>query len=1092
MERILGELAATAEGRTSGGGQAPVMSSGEAKGVATVRQLVDWQASQRGGAVFLVDPETGVSIRFGEFRRSVRSLAARLRTMGLVPGECVPIALDNGVFTVQLFFAAMYGGFVAVPLDVHAGAEGLGSILRHCDCRVVFVSSAYRSLFEEALALSGKPIALEAAESDDSVVLEGAGLPSWPAQDPEDPALLIYTSGSIERPKGVVHCHRGILAAAVNSVRAHRLDANDRALLVLPLYHRNAETVTVTPTLLSGGSIVVPSGFNPHRFWDLLHTERCTWAALGPTQVLQLGEGDLPEPSRLAEIRSRLRFLRTSSGALAPAVQRRFLDRFQAPLLQALGATEAGNIFTNPLPPAPNKVGSVGLSHGLEVRIVDGTGRDAPRDVPGEILVRGSALMLGYHRDPEATAQAVDEEGWWHSGDLARQDEDGYFFIVGRSKELIIKGGVNIAPLEIDAVLDGHPEVLESAALGIPDAVFGEDVGSFVVLRCGAHSPEGELIAYCESRLGLFKTPSHIFFVDSLPKGPSGKLQRFRLYKEPPWKDMIPVGGDGRGLAAAAMKSQRPEKGTANGTEIAAEIASLWSGLMGAPQAVCDRDFFEMGGDSLLAMQCVSRIRQHYSVAISLSDFFLHPTAGGLAAVVRNRLSSGGGVGGGAAPAIRRSPGSRRYVLTQAQQGLWLLDQCAPDEVAYNECEAVVLRGELDAGLLEAALHGVMERHEVLRTTIELEVEGPVATVQPAMALEVRRLDFPREPGTGAPLDKELVRLLRKEVRRPFHLDKEPGLRAALVQLGAREHVLMLMMHHVASDRFSFGIAWREIAACYAAGRHGETAAFPPMPIQFGDYALWKQTEAGGEAERKALQYWRQTLAGAPEGIRWPGAPADGETGSKRGSKRRFCIEPEFADRLRRASRSRSSSLYCFIAAAFSMLLQRVSEDAEVVLGVPVADRECVELQPLIGYLVDTHALRIDHRGQPGFAEVLRQVRARIGELAAHRLVSFADVFRSLGRPRLAGRPPVFQVVLNWRDRDAQLEFIGLDGLTVEPLLADTGTAKFELGLVLTDTGPGGEFRMEFEYRPALFTEEWVDALAAGLREILEAAAGPA
>ncbi|HUF63291.1 MAG TPA: condensation domain-containing protein [Verrucomicrobiales bacterium] len=1088
MERICGDRAVIGEGGACGGFATPEWGLDVAQRVTTVGQLVDWQAGNRAGTVFLVDPETGVSIRFGEFGRGVRALAMQLRAMGLARGQCVPFALDNGIFTVQLLYGVIYGGFIAVPLNVHAGPEALGSILRHCDCRVVFVSRAYRPLLEKAAAHSGRPIAFEAAESGDSVVGDGSGSPSWPALDPEDPALLIYTSGSVDRPKGVVHCHRGILAAATNSVRGHRLEAQDRALVVLPLHHRNAETVTLTPTLLSGGSLVVPAGFNPRRFWDILHAERCTWAALGPTQVLQLTEGDLPESSMLAEIRSRLRFLRSSSGALSPAVQRRFLGRFQLPLLQALGSTEAGNIFTNPLPPAANKVGSVGLPHGLEVRIAGRAGREVPQGVPGEVLVRGAPLMLGYHRDAEATAAAVDDkEGWWRSGDLARQDEDGYYFIVGRSKELIIKGGVNIAPLEIDAVLDAHPAVLEAAALAVPDAVMGEDVWAFVVLRSGAISSERELIAYCESRLGLFKSPTHICFVDSLPKGPSGKLQRIRLSKESPWKERIPSVWEEDGSAGVIAEAEGPPAGT----RIAGDIACLWSALTGVPRGEYDRDFFEMGGDSLLAMQCVSRLRRRYSVALSLSDFFLYPTAARLAEVMRNRLSLEGGRGCEPVPAIMSSPGSRRYVLTRAQQGLWVMHQLAPEEPAYNECEAVVLRGELEGCFLEAALQGVMERHEVLRSTIELGLEGAVATVQPEMAVEVRRLDFLRDSGLD-PQGEELPDMLREEARRPFDLEMDPGFRATLVQTATREHVLMLMMHHIVSDRFSFGIAWREMAAGYAARRRGETARFSPMPIQFGDYALWKHALAGGVEKRNALRYWRQALAGAPEGIRWPGSAVEGIGGPRRGAKKRFRLEAELADRLRCASRRRSSTLYCFFAAAFSTLLQRVSGDDEVVLGVPVADRESAELLPLIGYLVDTHALRIDHRGQPPFWEVVRRVRAGIAELAKHRQVSFAEVFQSLGLQRLPLRPPLFQAVLNWRDRDAQLEFIGLEGLTVEPLLVDTGTAKFELSLVLTDTGPGGELRMEFEYRTDLFHEGSIEALAGELREILETAAGPA
>ena len=298
---------------------------------------------------------------------------------------------------------------------------------------------------------------------------------------------------------------------------------------MLPLYHINAECVTLIPTLLCGGSVVVAHRFVVSKFWDWIDTFHVTWSALVPTIISELVDWDDPQKDCRQAAFERIRFFRSSSAPLSPSLHRQFLDKFNLPLLQAMGSTEGGNVFSNPVPPGKNKIGSPGLPWGFEARIVDRDGAEVPSGESGEVLLRGSALMRAYYKDPEGTAAVVDADGWLHTGDLARRDEDGYFFIVGRSKELIIKGGVNIAPRQIDEVLESHPALLEAAAVGVPDRYFGEDAVAFVVLRPGIAIDEKELLAFCESRLGHFKTPSRIHFLKELPKGPSGKVQRLRL-----------------------------------------------------------------------------------------------------------------------------------------------------------------------------------------------------------------------------------------------------------------------------------------------------------------------------------------------------------------------------------------------------------------------------------------------------------------------------------------------------------------------------------------------------------------------------------
>src|SRR5580698_8517900 len=564
-------------------------SSGEIK---NIRDAVDAMSRLQPEASFLIGPEMGEVVSFEKLRDQSILLSNMLHHAGLAKGDKVAFLMDNGLLTAQLFLGTMYGGFVAVPLNVRAGALQLAYMLDHCDAGIVFVEDQYTALLGEALGNTRRDmrvigVNVDGPLPDFETVTGDSELQSIAA---DDVALLMYSSGSTGKPKGAVHTHSSILAHGRNSIEAHQLSSADRSLLVLPLYHINAECVTLMPTLLAGGSVVVAHRFVVAKFWDWIDNLKITWSALVPTIISELVDWNDPGKDTRQEAFARIRFFRSSSAPLSPTLHQQFIDKFQLPLLQAMGSTEGGNVFSNPVPPGKNKIGSPGLPWGFETRIVDREGNDVPRGDSGEMLLRGRALMKGYYKDPEGTAAVVDSEGWLHTGDLARQDEDGYFFVVGRSKELIIKGGVNIAPRQIDEVLESHPAVLEAAAVGVPDRYFGEDAVAFVVLRTEPTADERELLAFCETRLGHFKTPSRIHFLKELPKGPSGKVQRLKLL-------------DPAVLAAVALTTQPTSESSTNetgidaqtaGSAIAKIIATAWAEVLSLPEVDSKTNFFAL------------------------------------------------------------------------------------------------------------------------------------------------------------------------------------------------------------------------------------------------------------------------------------------------------------------------------------------------------------------------------------------------------------------------------------------------------------------------------------------------------------------
>jgi acyl-CoA synthetase (AMP-forming)/AMP-acid ligase II len=502
----------------------------------TVRSLIDEHASARPQAPFLFAPEPEIEMSYGQLQAHARAFAAQLDALGLAPGDKVAFLLPNGCWTAIIFLASMYAGRVVVPLNAVAGKENLGYVLEHSDCKLLFADAALREKYADVLSGLPERVRTIATDVDRGPQWPDAGMTSDPPVLPpvssDDIGVLIYTSGTTGKPKGVLLSQANAIAGGRNTAGAHTLGPQDCALCVLPLYHINGEMVTVMGPLVSAGSVVMPHRFSASSFWPLLARYACSWFSVVPTIIAYLLEdaerrgfdrhahGGLP----------RLRFGRSASAPLAPEMHRAFEQRFGVPVVETMGLTEtAAQILSNPMPPEPSKYGSPGRAYGNEARIVDRQGRECPPNVPGELMIRGDNVTRGYYKDAAATKTALEPDGWLHTGDIAYRDEDGYFFITGRLKELIIKGGENIAPREIDEALYDHPAVLEAAGFGVPDARYGQEVMACVALKPGSVCEEQELRRLTESRLGPFKSPKRIFFMDALPKGPSGKIQRLKL-----------------------------------------------------------------------------------------------------------------------------------------------------------------------------------------------------------------------------------------------------------------------------------------------------------------------------------------------------------------------------------------------------------------------------------------------------------------------------------------------------------------------------------------------------------------------------------
>ena len=495
----------------------------------TLREVIDGHAAAQPDAPFLFAPEPDARLTYGELRSTARALDAELAAHGIAPGEIVSYMLPNGVSAASVYLGAMYGGYVVSPVSLLAQDALIEHTLAHSETRIVFAAPEFVARLVSIVARIGSRAVVRPTSPDDPALPLAAAQASPVTLTADSPAMLMYTSGTTGTPKGALLSHGSLVHAGQAVSAAHELTPSDRVLSSLPLYHVNGQCIATISPLVSGGSIVMPHRFSVSQWWSLTERYRPTWLNIVPTIIAYLLNGPELTAAQAAACRA-VRFARSASAPLPPEHHRAFEARFGISVLEGMGLTECASVaFANPLDPAARKIGSPGRPLGMEARIVVPGGAALPTGERGEIELRGRNVMLRYHKDPEATARTVRPGGWLATGDLGYRDADGFYFITGRLKELIIKGGENIAPREIDEALLAHPAVLEAAAVGMPDREYGQEILACVVLKPGSACTEGELRAHCLALLGRYKSPKEFRFVAELPKGPSGKVQRLKL-----------------------------------------------------------------------------------------------------------------------------------------------------------------------------------------------------------------------------------------------------------------------------------------------------------------------------------------------------------------------------------------------------------------------------------------------------------------------------------------------------------------------------------------------------------------------------------
>ncbi|MDG2112616.1 MAG: AMP-binding protein, partial [Actinomycetota bacterium] len=555
---------------------------------------------------------------FEDLQIAAQRLTAAATDHGLTAGGRIAIATKDSYEAAELFVSAIHAGLPVVPLNVEAGASHLRQVIERGRIDVVVAAG---DIVDQATTWC--------RDTDDppSIIEPAEVWSTEPAPlldiDPDAEAFIMYTSGSTGVPKGVVLSHRNALAAGENNRSGYEWSSTDRVLCPLPFWHMNACDKSLG-AMASGATMIVPPRFLVGEFWNWTVEQGPTLMIIVPTIAGELLQHPTPTEPDFEQAVAAVRYAGSSSAPLNAAVHDDFVERYGIPMIEAFGMSETGSIFVTTPPPNVGSPGSVGRPAGWEVRIVDPDGQQLPVGEVGSLELRGPALTVGYD-DTDVFADAVTPDGWFRTGDIGRFNENREFFVVGRAKEIVIKGGVNIAPREIDEVVMAHSQVVEAATVGVPDKLFGQDIETFAVLSAGAEESEvlEQLSAMCQEELGLLKTPRRFTAIGALPKGPGGKVQPLKLL------DLVEhVASGGQRASGSAGDPTAPT------TAVEVLVHDTWSRLLGAADLGCHENFFDRGGYSLLALECCVGLRTELRLQIPLALIFENPTVASFSEVL--------------------------------------------------------------------------------------------------------------------------------------------------------------------------------------------------------------------------------------------------------------------------------------------------------------------------------------------------------------------------------------------------------------------------------------------------------------------------
>jgi amino acid adenylation domain-containing protein len=1073
-----------------------------------VHRLFEAQAARTPDAV-AAEAEEG-ALTYAELDRRANRLAHHLRARDVGPEALVAICVHRGAPMLEAMLAALKAGGGYLPLDPDYPADRIAYMLGDSGARVLVT----RSGLMDGPPPRGVDLVILDRDAD-----EIAAHPDTPPAIPYSLfpipcslAYVIYTSGSTGRPKGVRVEHGALAATMAAAGRAFGLASGDRVPSLASFAFDIWLFESFLP-LLAGGTVRL---FARERVLEVPRLVRdlagCTVLHAVPALMRSIVQEVRARPGGVLPA---LRRAFVGGDAVAPDLLEEMRHAFPAAEIHVLyGPTEAAVICAaHRLGGEPATRQMVGRPLGnAALHVLEPGGSVAPAGVAGELCLGGGSVARDYLGRPGLTAERFVPDPFsaqpgarlYRTGDRVRrvevracesaevrkengledQGEDAPTLalshprtfaleFLGRTDRQVKVRGFRIEPGEIESALRRHPDV-DDAVVAVAGEGDARRLAAWVVPSPAAGAPEVEALkVHLRGGLPDFMVPQAFVFLERFPLTPSGKVDRRAL----------------PAARAAAETAAYVEPSTP--TERA--VADVFGQVLGVERVGAADDFFSLGGHSLLAMHVWSHLEDRCGVSLPLRTLFEHPVVRALAAAVDAAPRAEG-----ADAAVRITPRTRdveteielrgervrAYAapVSFSQQRLWMLDRMDPGRAMYAVPLALRLRGALDGGALRRALDALGERHESLRTVFRWMEGGAMQVVLPRGALPVELVDL--TPVDGGGREAELRRRLADEAARPFDLEQGPLARIHLYRLDADDHVLLLNLHHVVTDGWSTGVLLRELSALYGAFARGEPSPLSAPGLQYADYAAWQREHLSGAVYQAHLAYWKEALANAPALLELPVDRPRPAVWEGRGAAERFRLPPEVADAVDALARAEGCTPFMVLLAAFQALLGRYARQDDVVVGTPVANRARPETRDVVGFFVNTLALRAELSGDPSFRGLLHRVREGAMGAFAHQEMPFERLVDELKVPRSAAHSPVFQVMFSLQTADDA--GASLPGFRSERVPVEGTHAPFDLTLALRPGEEGMDGALE--YATALFDRVTALRLIAHFRTLLAAA----
>jgi amino acid adenylation domain-containing protein len=1027
-----------------------------------VHELVEAQVARTPEATAVVFEDEEVS--YAELNQRANRVARHLQSLGVGPDVIVAVFMERSVELVVGLLGILKAGGGYLPLDPAYPSQRLQFML--ADAR-------------PPVLLTQEPLltALPAHEAQ-VVCLDAPEWKSTLARDAENPAIevsglnlayVIYTSGSTGKPKGVMISHRSICNHQLWMQRNLPLTEQDNVLQRTVLTF-DASILELFSPLTDGARLVMARPGGQQDSSDLVEAmleHDVTVLQVAPSMLTLL----LSEP-RLEECRS-LRRMGVGGEALPVAQVKRFCQLLNAVVVNYYGPTETTvqmlNFQCDPAEIERRSGGIVPIGRPIAnttIYILDRKLCPVPVGVAGELHIGGIGLARGYLNHPELTAERFIPDPFsttpgarlYKTGDLTRYCPNGEIEYLGRLDFQIKVRGLRIELEEIEAVLTEHEAVREAVVVAREDKPGDVRLVAYLVCRDKLSVTSGELRLHAGQKLPDYMVPSAFVMLDELPLSPNGKLDR-RALPEPEWSSP-----DAKGYIAPRTATE----------EI---VAGIWMEVLGAKQVSVHDNFFEIGGHSLLATQVISRVRQTFHVELLLRKVFEKPTVEGLAEIIDAMVQEKQGVS--LAPPLRPVERASGIPLSFAQQRLWFLNQMEPDSPFYNITMAVRIDGRLDIGALEKTFQEIVRRHETLRTTFSSINGEAVQVIAPDVKLEIPLVHLEQLPEDQREDRVEL--LILEATRYKFDLETGPLFRVTLLKLEEESHVAIVSLHHIVSDGWSMGLLIGEVGSLYEAHVKGEPSPLPDLPVQYADFAHWQRSWLDGQGLEMQLEYWRKQLAGAPPLLELPTDYPRPVVPTRRGAHTSLMVSDDVAEPLRLLGRAEGATLFMTLLAAFDILLARYTTQTDIVVGTPIANRNRVEVEKLIGFFTNTLVLRADLSGNLTFRELLRRIRDLAFEAYTHQDLPFEQLVQELDPERELSHTPLFQVMFGVQN--VAIPGVALPAISLTPMTIESGIAKFDLSLFMFEGR--GDLQGQLEYSTDLFSSDTIARMMGHFQQLL-------